>query len=465
MPITAAYIVPHPPLILPEVGKGEERKIQRTIDAYRTAAREIVAVKPDVIVVSPPHAVSYADYIHIAPGPSAEGDFTQFGQPEVRVRARYDEALSEALAELCRAEGFPGGLLGQKSPKLDHGFMVPWYFISQEGGADIPCLRVSISGLSAARHYAFGVLLQKTLENLDKRAVFVASGDLSHKLTEEGPYGFDAMGPAFDQKITAMVESADFLPLFEFTEGECRRAGECGLRSFQMMVGALDGLRVSAALLSYEGPFGVGYAVGRFRAEGTLRDPARQFLLLYEQRLAETIRQIRAEESPYAALARQGLTSYLQGKDWDAADLARLPTEMLTQKAGVFVSIKKEGQLRGCIGTIAPACQNIAEEIIMNAISAGTRDERFSPVTPDELDSLVYSVDVLGPPERVYTPEDLDVTRYGVIVTAGRKRGLLLPNLEGVTTVAEQLSIAYQKGGISPEEDVVLERFEVVRYR
>lgn len=141
-----------------------------------------------------------------------------------------------------------------------------------------------------------------------------------------------------------------------------------------------------------------------------------------------------------------------------------LPEELREHRAGAFVSIKKSGQLRGCIGTIQAVQFCLAEEIIENAISASVRDPRFSPVEPEELEYLVISVDVLGEPEEISSPEELDPERYGVIVTKGRKRGLLLPNLEGIDTVEEQIAIAKQKAGIGEREEVELQRFEVVRH-
>ena len=139
--------------------------------------------------------------------------------------------------------------------------------------------------------------------------------------------------------------------------------------------------------------------------------------------------------------------------------------EMYAERAGVFVSLKEEGRLRGCIGTIAPVQKNIAEEIIENGISAASKDPRFHAVQPEELDHLVYSVDVLGKTEEISSSEELNVKRYGVVVSKGYKRGLLLPNLEGVDTVEEQIAIAKQKAGIPKHvQDVRLERFEVVRH-
>jgi len=141
-----------------------------------------------------------------------------------------------------------------------------------------------------------------------------------------------------------------------------------------------------------------------------------------------------------------------------------LPDELLGNRAGVFVSLHKNGRLRGCIGTIAPTAANIALEIMQNAVSAGLHDTRFAPVTAFELPFLTYKVDVLSPPVRIDSPAELDVKRYGVIVTSGQRRGLLLPNLDGVDTVEEQIAIARQKAGIPDRASVKLERFEVVRH-
>ena len=138
---------------------------------------------------------------------------------------------------------------------------------------------------------------------------------------------------------------------------------------------------------------------------------------------------------------------------------------MYSRRAGVFVSLKEEGRLRGCIGTIAPVRGSIAEEIIENGISAAAKDPRFHAVEPEELDRLEYSVDVLGETEKIDSPEKLDVKRYGVVVSRGYRRGLLLPDLEGVDTVEEQIGIARRKAGIPEDaEDIRLERFEVVRH-
>lgn len=169
------------------------------------------------------------------------------------------------------------------------------------------------------------------------------------------------------------------------------------------------------------------------------------------------------EQSVPAALALESLTYYLEnGRPMDKP--ARLP-ELLQGQAGVFVSLKKRGQLRGCIGTFAPTQPTIGEEIIQNAVSAGTEDPRFSPVRLSELPEIEISVDILGAPEKINSLAALDPQKYGVIVRRGRRSGLLLPDLEGVDTVTEQVTIAMEKAGISPEEEIDLYRFTVTRYK
>jgi AmmeMemoRadiSam system protein A len=166
---------------------------------------------------------------------------------------------------------------------------------------------------------------------------------------------------------------------------------------------------------------------------------------------------------PITALAKETVEKYVrEGKR--PAPPAELTPEM-KGKAGVFVSIHKKGALRGCIGTFEPQEPNVAREIIANAISSATRDPRFNAITPEELKDLDYSVDVLTAPEPVDDVRQLDPKKYGVIVEAGWRRGLLLPDLEGVDTAEYQIDICRQKGGIGPDEPVQLYRFEVKRYR
>ncbi len=168
------------------------------------------------------------------------------------------------------------------------------------------------------------------------------------------------------------------------------------------------------------------------------------------------------ELHPLAKLAKNTVEVYVRnGKLPQPTEL----TPEMKERAGVFVSIKRHGALRGCIGTFEPTQPNVAQEVIHNAVSSAMNDPRFLPVTPEELPDLVYSVDVLTRPVPVQSEKELDPRRYGVIVQSGARRGLLLPDLEGVDTVEKQIQICRQKAGIAPDEPVKLYRFEVKRYK
>lgn len=458
MPILASYVVPHPPLIIPQIGKGNELAIQDTIDAYEAVAKRIAALAPDTIVFITPHAVSYSNYIHISGGLLAEGDFGSFGVPELTFGIMYEKKLAQDINAACEEAGLAAGTQGADAPEeqaLDHGTMIPLYFI-QKYFQDFRCLRISISYLPLAEHYRLGQIVDECCERFHRNTVVIASGDLSHKLKETGPYGFSESGPAFDEKIQQIIRTADFSALLQLDESFCEAAAECGLRPMTIMAGMLDQKSVQGELLSYEGPFGVGYAVGAFDVSGA--DADRNFLA---QWMPETIST--APKSAHVQIAQAALESYIcTGKVLELPE--NTPPELLDQRAGAFVSIKKAGQLRGCIGTIGPVQENVALEIVANAISAGTKDPRFPPITTQELSELTYSVDVLGMPEKVEDIALLDAKKYGVIVSHSSRRGLLLPNLDGVDTVADQLAIALEKGGIDPSAPYMIERFEVVRY-
>lgn len=461
MSILGAAIVPHPPLIIPTVGRGREREVQTTIDAYRTAAEQVAVWKPEVLIVTSPHQIMYADYFHISPGRGATGDMSTFGVAQTKLTVEYDAELRDEIIRCGEAAGLQVGTLGQRDPYLDHGTFVPLYFL-RETGVDCPILRIGLSGFSPLDHYRLGQCIAQAVENLGRRAVFIASGDLSHKLRNDGPYGFAPEGPEFDRQITEAMAAGDFLRFLTIDPALCERAAECGLRSFQIMAGALDGLAVEAKLLSHEDVTGVGYGVATFAVAGP--DENRRFGEQCEAVERERLAEKKTSEDAWVKLARLSLETFVKtGKRLEQLPEG-LPTEMTTQTAGAFVSLHAHGQLRGCIGTTGPTTESVTWEIVQNAVSACSRDPRFPPVTIPELDSLEYSVDVLGEPEPISSPTELDVKKYGVIVSCGGRRGLLLPDLEGVDTVEQQIDIARQKGGISSREKYILERFEVVRH-
>ena len=461
MSVLGAIMVPHPPILLPEVGGEEAKALAVTAAAYERAAAFAAALRPDTVVVASPHSVVYADYFHISPGESARGDMGQFRAPQLRFRAVYDAAFVTALSARCERAGIPAGTLGERSPALDHGTMIPLYYLDRFW-RDYKLVRIGLSGLSLAAHYRLGQMIRETADALDRRVLFIGSGDLSHKLKEDGPYGFAAEGPVYDERIMDVMGRAAFDELLSFDESFCEKAAECGHRSFCMLAGALDGARLETERLSHEGTFGVGYGICTYRVAGD--DPDRRLLARWEARQRAALREKRAREDAFVRLARAVIEAWI-GARKKLPLPADLPAELLDRRAGVFVSLHREGRLRGCIGTIRPVRGSIAEEIAANAVSAATEDPRFPPVGPEELESLEISVDVLSAPEEIASRAELDVKRYGVVVSKGSRSGLLLPDLDGVDTVDEQVSIALRKAGIPERErGVRLERFEVVRH-
>ena len=473
--------VPHPPVMVPEVGRGQERQVEKTIQAMQRLGKETAAAEPETLIVITPHGPVFQDAFAMAGGEELRGNLWQFGAAGVAMRYPNDPALLHLIAEEAAKEGITAVVMDEKLARrfsvpvsLDHGVLVPLYFLRQGGvlspqeAAKAPGKSVGVRLVSIAygflpydEVYAFGIALQRAVRRSGKRVALIASGDLSHRLTPDAPAGYHPEGAAFDRRVCELTAAGDVEGFFQFTPRQVEKAGECGLRSFLVGWGAADGCQISPQVYSYEGPFGVGYMVANLGVGE--EDPGRRLL----ERLREGHRQIlkaRRENEPFPVrLARQTVESFV--KEGKRPSLPAEVPEEFERAAGVFVSIKKKGQLRGCIGTVYPMRGSVAEEIIENAISAAVRDPRFPPVAPEELEDLEYSVDVLGDPEPVSGLEELDPVRYGVIVSSGQRRGLLLPDLEGVETAEEQVSIARRKAGISENEPVTLERFEVKRFK
>lgn len=466
MPIVYCGVCPHPPIAVPEVGKKESGRVSKSAEAMEELGRRVKASGAEALVLISPHSPLFADGVAVNETASLTGSLASFGAPEVQFNLINDLELAEKIYQRASRMGIPGITLGPAeardygvSLELDHGLMVPLYFLRQ-AGVDIPVAAVSMAMLSREKLYTYGLAIRQAADDAGKKVALIASADLSHRLTREAPAGYEPRGLEFDRAVVDLVGEADAAGLIGLDPDLCERAGECGLRSIIMMLGALDGLAVESEVLSYEGPFGVGYMVASL-TPGSM-DENRFFMARLMERQQEIRRQRRTNESYLVQIARQSVESYTRG-DWQAPDPADIPPEF-AQKAGAFVSLKKDGQLRGCIGTTAPTRENIVQEVAHNAISAAAQDPRFYPVRVDELAELVYSVDVLQPPEPIDGIDQLNPKKYGVIVRQGRRSGLLLPDLEGVDSAAEQVRIAKEKAGIGADEQVALERFEVIRY-
>ncbi|MGI6468528.1 MAG: AmmeMemoRadiSam system protein A [Syntrophomonadaceae bacterium] len=463
--LTYAALSPHPPLIIPYIGGARLRDVESTVTAMKAMAGQLAQSHPETVVFFTPHGNVFADCITALVEPRLYGDFSHFGSRHQGPTYRNDLELLSEIGRLCSDadismlaidEGLARKYKLQEN--LDHGILVPLHYIREAGCHDIAIIALSIAYLPLLELYQTGLLIRHAAERLGRRVAIVASGDMSHHLKSDGPYSYHPDGPRFDQAMRDMLARGDVAGILEMDEGMRRNAGECGYRSVVMMLGALDGISFEPEVFSYEGPFGVGYLVAGFKP-GTEAKPS--ILEQEQERQSQAIQQKRQQESMPVRWARMVLEEYIRNHK-----LPALPAEMaeLKQKsAGVFVSLKKKGQLRGCIGTITATRPDLAQEIAANAVSAATKDYRFPPLKAEELPELVYSVDILGEPEPA-SRDQLNPKEYGVIVSSGGKRGLLLPDLEGVDTVEQQLQIALQKAGISHNEAYTIERFKVTRY-
>ncbi|MCF0258252.1 MAG: AmmeMemoRadiSam system protein A [Erysipelotrichaceae bacterium] len=459
--VASAAMVPHPPIILPNIGRGEEKKISEVDHAYRKAGEMIVQSRPETVVIVSPHAPSYYDYIQISSGRKAFGDLGQFRDEEDAFEVEYDQELIHEICRLADEEQLPAGTLGRQDGSLDHGTMIPLYYLK-----DLPkqtrFIRIGTGGVSSRMHYQLGTLIQKAADNLGRKIAVIGSGDLSHCQKAGTHYGYKECGPAYDARIMEIMSAGDFESLLALSDEEAEESMVCGQKPFCVMAGVMDGLLPESQGLAHSAEFGVGYGICTY--DHLKEDSSRSFLQKAEEKARAEYLKRTAKEDDYVALARNTIENLIAGTSLSGRKM-QMNEELLHSKAGAFVSIHENGQLRGCIGTTSPTCSTLAEEIMQNAQSASLRDPRFPAIQPYELEDLHISVDVLKAPEPVQSKDGLDVKKYGVIVSKNGRRGLLLPDLEGVDTVEKQISIAKQKAGIDElDDDVQLERFEVIRH-
>lgn len=463
--ILSRYLMPHPPIIIPEIGQGEESKVQDTVDSVKEIASEIKNLKPKTIVIITPHGPMFNDAIAISNVDSIHGDFSKFGNHNVKLEKDINTKLTNKIIENILDANISIAPIDKSSKskynievELDHGALVPLYYIDKEySGYDL--VHITYGIIDKSQLYKIGMIIKNTIEELDESAVIIASGDLSHRLKETGPYGYNKNGEIFDKKILSLLEDGKTKEIFDIDEDLIEQSGECGLRSIYILLGTLDKCHFKGELLSYEGTFGVGYGVMKIKEEED-KDS-----LIDDIKNVESKNKIEYKKSddPYVSLAYDSINHFLEHESYIEVP-NNLPEEMKSQKRGVFVTYKMDGELRGCVGTIFPATVSIAKEIIRNSVEAGARDPRFYPINLDELPFLEISVDELMEPEDA-SFDQLDPENYGVIVRTSRKSGLLLPDLEGIDTKEEQLDIALKKAGISADEDYKIQRFKVIRHR
>lgn len=452
-------IAPHPPIMVEAVGGPQAAATADSADSMRRAAALLDRFAPDTVVIVSPHAPTFADAFTVTGSERLHGDLGQFraagvahdvaGDPELAA-AIVDEAASAGLPTFTREE-----VVRSRGMGLDHGVMVPMSFLDQHGR--YPMVVVSFTDLPGAQHAEFGRAIRRAAARVGRRVAFVASGDLSHRLTPDAPAGYSPRAHSFDEELVRHLSHGDFHAAAAMDTRLREEAGECGWRSFLILGGFVEGTSAESRVLSYEGPWGVGYLTAVFAPPEELHRLESPTPLTGSKGGSKG-----GDASEIVGLARRTIEQYVREHTMPETPPFSDPT--LPERAGAFVSLHAGGMLRGCIGTIVPTQPTLADEVVHNAIQAATADPRFPAVAEGELDDLEIKVDVLHPPEMIGSMEELDPKCYGVITTCGWRRGLLLPDLEGVDTCEQQVAIAMSKAGIRDGETISLERFKVDRY-
>ncbi len=443
--------------MVPEVGREAAAEVRGSIDAMRDFTERLIESGAETVVIISPHAPLEARAFVAYHDATLRGDFGNFRAPATKVEAPLDEELLRSIMQAADEQGYE--VTGIKGYELDHGTAVPLYFLQRNGWRG-SVVALGYNFLSNEDHLRFGSCIRGAVEALERPTALVASGDLSHRLKPSAPAGYQPQAHLFDEEIVNSLRDCQPERIIGIDQDLRKLAGECGYRSMLIAFGATQALQSNCEVLHYEAPFGVGYMVAQLvQAHGAAvedRESSGQ---------AQETQQDVSNGEDLPTLARRAVETFV--RQGIVIEPPLTSSGLLSQHAACFVSLKTlAGDLRGCIGTIEPLRKTLGEELIANAISAATRDPRFPPVNADELSRLRYSVDVLHSPEPAEF-EELDPLLYGVIVEdeAGVRRGLLLPDIQGVETAQQQVDIAARKAGINPGTPLKLSRFRVERFR
>jgi AmmeMemoRadiSam system protein A len=425
----AGALVAHPPILLSDVGGAQSERLRATADAMRELDGMLSTVDATLAVVISPHSPSSMTSLPVRRAAHAAGDLSRFRAPQVRVEAQVDVALAAALVVDGQRAGF--SLTWAEETELDHGVVVPLHSLRRTM-ANKRFIFLGVSGWPLHRFVAFGAWLQARLR--DRSAILIASGDLSHRLTPDAPYGFRPEGPLFDRLVIDALRARAWEQIEALDPDLVEEAGECGLRPLAILLGAGRAAHLQSQVLSYEGPFGVGYPVVVFTASAA-PNVALDIQMLGRHAIDTYLRTRRLIEPPEP-----------------------IPTELQAPSA-VFVTLRKDGELRGCVGSVRPTEATAAHELIRYAVASAVRDPRFDPVRLDEVAALTIKVQLLDVPEPVTDITQLDPHTYGVIVRRGDRQALLLPDIDGIDTPEQQVRAACEKAGIDRHAPLELARF------
>ena len=435
-----AGLLPHAPVLVPLVGGARSEEVAPTVAAMRRVAAACVQVRPDALVLVSPHSPRRRGAFGWWDGARLQGCLAQFRASRAAVDLAVDLDLRAAITAAAKLRGLAAWPIPPDS--LDHGAVVPLWFLA-EAGWDGRTVILSLNFPGEGGGAELGEAIAASAAHLGKRVAVIASGDMSHRLQPGAPAGYHPQAHLSDEGFLNSLRHAKPTSLLELDPELLELAAEDAVDSTVVALAAAGWRADGREVLSYEAPFGVGYGVAVLFAETRRPEPA----------------------GCLPAIARRSVEAALNGETTTTSDVPE--RDPLSQhRAGVFVTLHTlKGDLRGCVGTIEPRRANVVAETWHNARSAAFHDRRFKPVKARELPQLVFEVSLLEPAEDVASTADLDPRQYGVIVSgSGDRRGLLLPNIEGIDTVEQQLEIARRKAGLGAHETVRLQRFRISRF-
>ena len=445
--VACAVLMPHAPILVPEVGGERAGAAAASQRALRAAANCVMSHRPDAVVLISPHSPRKAGAFGLWSDDPLRGSFAQFNAPQVALTLPLDQPLAQAIATGMATRDLKTWAI-HRSP-LDHGALVPLWFLAEAGWTG-PTVVLGLNYPGENGLAVLGAAIAAAAQKSSRRIAVIASGDMSHRLTENAPCGFHPQAHRFDETFIRLVRAGDYRGIQNMDPELRELAAEDAVDSTVIAAAAVDWQNAGHRVFNYEGPFGVGYGVAILFAEKSASAPV----------ATAKAGSGKNDGTVLPDLARRSVVAALHGASVPPPTPAG---EYLCARHGVFVTVRhRDGSLRGCIGTITPTCKNLVAETWRNARLAALQDHRFSPVKAEELADLRFEVSVLHSPEKISSERELDPQRYGVIVSAhDGRRGLLLPGIAEITTTEEQLRIAREKGGIGPDEPVTLQRFEV----
>jgi len=272
--LVGCALMPHPPIMIPEVGNQELEHIKITVEAARQVSEMLKDENPQTVVIITPHGPVFEDAVAISIHPRLRGSMAQFGAPDVTLGFETDNLLIKNIIRNCQRLGINLTELTDDVAKsyrislqLDHGAFVPLYYLVKAGFKG-QIVHLSVGMLAYEEMYTFGKAVQAAISHVGKRVAVIASGDLSHRLTPDAPAGYSPKGAEFDRQLVTALTNIDVKSLLNMDKNLIEEAGQCGLRSVFFLMGVMGGLDAEVVTTSYEGPFGVGYAVIAYKIKG-----------------------------------------------------------------------------------------------------------------------------------------------------------------------------------------------------